>query len=71
MNWISIGLAALQDIAREYVFLGLTAWNQARNAESALLEIPAFQAIKQYDPKTYKNILSDIKGSLRKGSAVV
>ena len=59
--------AALQGLSREFIFPDLNAWNQARKAESALLEIPAYQAIKQYDPKTYDNVLSDIKSSIKKG----
>ena len=59
--------AVLQGISRHYIFPDLDGWYQARNAESQLLGIPAFQAIKQYDPKTYENILSDIKSLLKTG----
>lgn len=64
---VVICFVVLQGLSREFIFPDLNAWNQARKAESALLEIPAFQAIKQYDPTTYKILLSDLKGSLREG----
>ena len=60
--------AVLQGISTHYVFPDLNGRHQARNAEPQLLAIPAFQAIKQYDPKTYENILSDVKSLLKKGS---
>ncbi len=62
-----VSLVGLLGLSREFIFPDLNAWNQARKAESALLEIPAYQAIKQYYPKTYESLLSDFQGSLRKG----
>lgn len=59
--------ASLQGLSREFVFPDLNAWNQARKVEAALLEVPVFQAIKQYDPKTYESLVSDLKGSFTKG----
>lgn len=63
-----ISFGVLQGLSREFVFPELNAWNVARKADSAFVDIPAFQAIKQHDPKTYEAILSDIRGSLRKGA---
>lgn len=64
-----IFFALLQGLSREYIFPDVNAWNQSRKAESELLEIPAFQAIKQYDPQTYENLLSDIKRAIKSGSS--
>ncbi len=46
-----VSLIVPQGLSREYIFPDLNAWNQARNTESALLEVPTFQAIKRFDPK--------------------
>ena len=63
-----VSLAVLQVISRQYVFPDLNAWYQMRKAESALIEIPAFQTIKQYDTKTYEAMMSDIKEAIKKGT---
>lgn len=63
-----VSLAVLQGISRQYVFPDLNARYQIRKVEAALLEIPAFQAVKQYDPKTYEKLMSDLRESIKKGT---
>jgi hypothetical protein len=63
-----VSLAVLQVISRQYVFPDLNARYQIRKVEADLLEIPAFQTIKQYDPKTYEKLKSGLRESIKKGT---
>lgn len=58
--------AAFQALSRELISPHINAWNGARKAEAALLEIPAFQAIKQYDPSTYESLVADLREFIKK-----
>jgi hypothetical protein len=62
-----VAFAVLQGLSREFIFPDLNAWNEARKVEAALLDVPAYQAIKEYDPKTYDSLLSNMKQSIKKG----
>jgi len=60
-----VALLALMAVSRTYV----QPWFDLRTAEAALLEIPAYQAIKKYDPKAYAGLMDDVRQSLKSGSS--
>lgn len=41
-------------------------WWEMRSAEHALLEVPAFRAIKEHDPATYAKLMADVKDAIEK-----
>jgi hypothetical protein len=65
---IAVAFAVIYALSHQFVYPDLNAWYSSRQAESALLEMPAFQAIKQYDPNTYQTILADLRRGLKNGS---
>ena len=63
-----LSFVLLQALSSTYIFPVLNAWNQARNMETSLLQIPVFQRLKAYDKKTYGILLAEIENSLKKGN---
>ncbi len=60
--------AVLNVLAKQYLLPVLGADYEAGRAEHALLEIPAFQAMKQYDPSTFQAVMNDLKEGLKRGT---
>jgi hypothetical protein len=61
-----ISFFAIQKLSEAYILPSLHAWNNARKAESVLLETRVYQVIKQYYPETYERILYDFKRAAQK-----
>jgi hypothetical protein len=64
----AIVFIVLYAISRLFVFPHFDARYQARNVESELLEIAAFQAIKQYDRDAYDKLIADLEQRLASGA---
>lgn len=53
-----------------YGLSGIAQWSDAHELESGILEIPAFTALKQYDPTDYKPIRDIIINGIQQGRPV-
>ena len=60
---------ALNFVSRQYILPRLDGDFRSRNAEKELLEIPAFAAIKKYDPATFNSLLNELKQGLKEGQS--
>jgi hypothetical protein len=40
-------------------------WWDLRTAEREISEVPAFKALKEHDPETYRNFMADVEGAIR------
>jgi hypothetical protein len=65
---LAIAFAVMYALSRHFVYPDLNAWYSSRQAESALLELPVYQAIKQYDPNTYQAVLAGLRRGLKNGA---
>lgn len=60
-------LGGLNVVGQQFLLPRLDPSIRVGAAEKALLEIPAFQAIKQHDPATYATILAELRAGLARG----
>ena len=62
-----VAFLVLNFISRQYILPRI----EANSAESQLLEIPAFVAIKKYDSKTFYSLLGELKQGLKDGKSEI
>jgi len=60
----AICFVILYSLCRQFILPELTARYDAERAEAIMLEIPAYQAIKEYYPTTYREILDELRHAL-------
>ncbi len=59
--------AMLFGLCRAFVLPKYEVWQGLRQAEAELQKIPAFVALKRYEPTTYGSLMEEVKGSLKDG----
>ena len=60
-------LLVMLAISREFITPQIQAYFAVRSVDSKLSVNPTFAALKKYDPKTYSNILAELKKSISHG----
>lgn len=61
-------MAGLGGVAKKYVIDPLDIDKQMARAETELLQIPAFQTIKQYDPQGFQAFMNEVKTGIKNGT---
>ncbi|QXI23534.1 hypothetical protein HU724_004470 [Pseudomonas iranensis] len=62
-------MAALFALSRQFITPHINDYYNSAHLEDSLLKNPAYSAIKQYDPTTYNNILSQLDLATKEGKS--
>ena len=63
-----LAFVVLETMTVWFLLPRIEAWDNARRIESAFQGIPAFQAIKEHDPKTYQAMVTELATALNNGA---